>query len=135
MPGARAGRRWLGLRVEDAEGARVGTVEDIYVDQESGLPQWLLVRLRRFRTGCTLVPLPSEGANGGSSVTVPVARDVIRRAPPVERGGALSQTRELALCAHYGLLASRGAAIESVSSRDLTAIPASVAPVQRAARD
>ena len=130
------GRRWLGLRVEDDRGARVGTVEDVYVDRKSGTPYWLLVRVGRFRTACTLVPLPRQGANGSLRVSVPYPRDLIRRAPPVPRRAALSQARELALCAHYGggVLTGRGAEIDSVSSRDLTAVPASVAPTRRRIR-
>jgi len=113
------------LTVEDDRGARVGTVQDVYVDRESGMPEWLLVRVGRLRTACTLVPLPRQGANGSRRVSVPYPRDLIRRAPPVSRGGALSQARELALCAHYGLLSGRGAEIDFVSPRDLTAVPAS----------
>jgi sporulation protein YlmC with PRC-barrel domain len=123
------GRRWLGLTVDDSRGTRVGTVEDVYVDRTSGVPTWLLVRVGRFRAGHRLVPIPGQGANG-SRVSVPYPRDLIRRAPPVERSGALPQARELALCAHYGLMDGRGAEIESVSARDLTAVPASAAPVR-----
>jgi sporulation protein YlmC with PRC-barrel domain len=133
MQAGGGGRRWLGLRVDDAREARVGTVEDVYVDCESGLPRWLLVRVGRLRASHTLVPLPNEGANG-SRVSVPYPRDLIRRAPPVARGAALSQARELALCTHYGLMSERGAEIDSLSSRDLTAVPASAASVRAPSR-
>jgi hypothetical protein len=32
---------WIGRRVDDAQGARIGTVEDIFVDL--GNPRWLVV--------------------------------------------------------------------------------------------
>lgn len=133
MHGRGGGRRWLGLRVDDAQEVRVGTVEDVYVDCGSGVPRWLLVRVGRWRGNHTLVPLPTQGANG-TRVSVPYPRDLIRRAPPVARGGALSQARELALCTHYGLMSERGAEIGSLSSRDLTAAPASVASARRPSR-
>jgi sporulation protein YlmC with PRC-barrel domain len=129
MQGRGRGRRWVGLRVDDAQGARVGTVEDVYVDRASGTPVWLLVRVGRLRASHRLVPLPTHGANG-NRVSVPYARDLIRRAPPVERSGALPQAREAALCAHYELTSGRGAEIGSVSAHDLTAVPASAVSVR-----
>jgi hypothetical protein len=39
---------WTGYRVDDVYGARVGTVVDIYVDQDSDAPCWLLVKMGRF---------------------------------------------------------------------------------------
>ena len=38
---------WIGGRLDDRHGARVGTVEDVFVDH--GRPAWLLVNAGRIR--------------------------------------------------------------------------------------
>jgi hypothetical protein len=101
---------WVGLRLDERAGTRVGRVEGVYVDAEDGSPQWLLVRIGRFGHH-TLLPFPHAAA-GVDRAWVAYDRDTIRGAPRVEAGGELTREAELELCAHFGIPQGIGRAAE-----------------------
>jgi hypothetical protein len=111
---------WIGFRVDDVSGARVGTVQDLYVDHESDQPYWLLTRMGRFTEVYALVPV-QDAVAGNGHVWVPYEKDLVRRAPQVAVGMPVTQAIESTLCAHYGLMSSRGAEIADIPSTALTA--------------
>ena len=111
---------WTGYRVDDVYGARVGTVVDIYVDHDSDAPCWILVKMGRFSDAHALLPV-RDAVAGSGHVWVPYEKDLIRRAPQMAPGMPLSQEHERALCAHYGVMSSRGAEIAEIPSSALTA--------------
>lgn len=111
---------WTGYRVDDVYGARVGTVADIYVDHDSDAPCWILVKMGRFSDAHALLPV-RDAVAGSGHVWVPYEKDLIRRAPQMAPGMPLSQEHERALCAHYGVMSSRGAEIAEIPSSALTA--------------
>ena len=111
---------WIGFRVDDVYGARVGTVEDIYVDQDSDTPCWLLTKMGRFSEVYALVPV-QDAVAGAGHVWVPYEKDLVRRAPQVAVGMPVTQAIESTLCAHYGVMSSRGAEIADVPPSALTA--------------
>lgn len=122
MPNLDQALAWIGFRVEDVYGARIGRLEDVYVDSDSGAPTWILVRMARFSELHALIPL-QDAVAGLGHVWVPYEKDLVRGAPKVTVGTAVAQKRELALCAHYGVMSSRGSAIEGVPSTAATALP------------
>lgn len=112
---------WIGFRVDDVYGTRVGKIEDVYVDRADRSPHWLLVKLGRFTDAYALVPA-QDAVAGAGNVWIPYEKDQIRRAPTPPVGLPLVQERELAFCAHYGLMSSRGAALETVAADTPTAV-------------
>ena len=91
---------WIGTRVGDRVGMDVGTVRDVYYDEASSQPAWLLVSVRE-----RLVLVPAGGALSWSTrVVVAHDREVIDAAPaltvapPVLAGEPL-----LRLARHYGV--------------------------------
>jgi len=111
---------WTGYRVDDVYGARVGAVADIYVDHDSDAPCWILVKMGRFSDAHALLPV-RDAVAGSGHVWVPYEKDLIRRAPQMAPGMPLSQEHERALCAHYGVMSSRGAEIAEIPASALTA--------------
>lgn len=111
---------WIGYRVDDVYGARVGTVQDVYVDNDTDAPCWLLTKMGRFSDAHALLPL-QDAVAGAGQVWVPYEKDMIRRAPQVAPGMPITQEREAALCAHYGVMSSRGAEIADIPRTALTA--------------
>jgi len=97
---------WIGLRVQDAEGAGLGRAAGLIVDRESGDPLWLLVARDHEHHRC--VPLAGIVAGGGR-ITVPWLRRVIERGPLVPGDGGLSPRFERELCDVFGLTPTRGA--------------------------
>lgn len=115
---------WTGFRVDDVYGARVGKVEDVYVDHDRGTPIWLLVKMGRFSETYALVPL-QDAVAGAGHVWVPYEKDLIRRAPQIAIGAPVAQESEALLCAHYGVMSTRGSEITELAATALTAISSS----------
>ena len=91
---------WVGARLDEMGGAGVGKVEGLYVDAQTGVPVWLLVRVGRFGRH-SLVPA-RDAVGGGGHVWVPYAREVLRGAPRVDPGEPFDAERERELSGHYG---------------------------------
>jgi len=111
---------WIGFRVDDVYGARVGVVEDVYVDHASDAPCWLLTKMGRFSEVYALIPV-QDAVAGSGHVWVPFEKDLIRRAPQFATGMPVTQDAEMSLCAHYGVMSSRGAAIAAVPPASISA--------------
>ena len=116
---------WQGSRLDDMRGSTVGKITGIYVDADSGNPEWLLARMGRFGHHC-LVPARDAVAAGGH-VWVPYARNQIRKAPRIDAGKPLERERETALLEHYGVgtgQVGRGADLAEREPSAVTARPA-----------
>jgi uncharacterized protein (TIGR02271 family) len=93
---------WRGRNAVDAEGQKIGTIDEIYLDQETREPEWALVHTGLFGTKSSFVPL--AGANpAGEDVQLAFDKNQVKEAPGVEPEGELSQQEEQALYSHYGL--------------------------------
>jgi PRC-barrel domain len=97
---------WSGFRVDDMNGARVGSVVAVYADIEDSEPAWVIVKVGRFGK-VTAIPYP-ECADGPGRIWVAHGRKTIRNAPPIEPGEPLTREAELELCAHYFIRPDRG---------------------------
>jgi hypothetical protein len=94
---------WVGLRLDDAYGARIGRVEAVYADARDGAPAWLLVRRGRFGDERAIVPVAGAACDE-AAVRVPHARQAVVSSPPPPRNpAALSARLERALALHYGV--------------------------------
>jgi uncharacterized protein (TIGR02271 family) len=93
---------WQGRTMVDPAGDKLGTIDAIYLDDETGQPEWATVTSGLFSAKTTFVPLAQAQATG-SSVQVPYHRDQVKAAPGMEADGQLSQDEEAELYRHYGL--------------------------------
>lgn len=99
---------WNGFRVDEIDGAGVGRAEGMFVDQVTGEPAWLLVKLSRFGG---VVPVPVHDCAGViGQVWVAHEKDVIKTAPTVDPGHPLNREQELAVCEHYAIAIDQGRA-------------------------
>ncbi|HZB59087.1 MAG TPA: PRC-barrel domain-containing protein, partial [Actinomycetota bacterium] len=55
MPDVDTVRSWQGATMVDRDGDRIGTIESIYVDDQTGQPEWALVNTGLFGTRSTFV--------------------------------------------------------------------------------
>jgi hypothetical protein len=67
---------WLGMRIDDAYGALVGAVNDVYLEAD-GSPRWIFTARRNV-----LIPA-HEALAGAGRVWVPYSRELIEGAPQV----------------------------------------------------
>lgn len=101
-------RGLIGRRAFDRDGTRIGTVDEVYLDDATGVPEWAAVRTGLF-TRDAFVPLaPSELV--GEQLRVPFKKALIRDAPDFGVGRHLSPEQELQLYHHYGMDVPRSGA-------------------------
>ena len=93
---------WRGRNVVDREGEKVGRLEEIYLDQQSGRPEWMLIHTGLFGTKSSFAPLAGARV-AGEDVRIGYSKQEVKDAPSVEADGELSQLEESRLYAHYGL--------------------------------
>ena len=93
---------WAGRTLVDQRGDKIGRISEIYLDDQSGQPEWLAVTTGLFGTRVSFVPL-AGAAPAGDGVMAPFSKDQVKEAPHAEPDGHLSEEEEAALYHHYGL--------------------------------
>jgi hypothetical protein len=101
-PNIETARGWLGRVMVDRDSKKIGEVVDIYLDNETGRPEWAVVRTGLFGMRSTFVPL-ADTREVGDELQVPHRRSQVKEAPNIEPDGQLSEVEEAELYRHYGL--------------------------------
>jgi uncharacterized protein (TIGR02271 family) len=117
MPDVDTVRGWQGATMVDRDGDKVGTIESIYVDDQTGQPEWALVNTGLFGTRSTFVPIAQASASG-DQVQVPFERQRVNDAPNIDPDGHLSEQEEQELWRHYGLDYATGEAAAGTGDGD-----------------
>jgi len=92
---------WRGRDVLDAEGHRVGRLEEVYLDDATDQPRWAAVRERPVGRELSLVPL-ANATMRADYVAVPVTSDAIADAPHIDSARELTEEEAASLERHYG---------------------------------
>ena len=95
-------KTWQGNSVTDREGEKIGSIDEVYVDRDSGEPAWLAVKTGLFGNKLSFVPI-ADAARAGDDVRVPYDKAQVKDAPQVDPDGELSEAEETDLYRHYGL--------------------------------
>jgi uncharacterized protein (TIGR02271 family) len=102
MPDIDTVRTWQGRALVDRDGDRIGSIDAIYLDDQTGEPEWALVNTGLFGTKSSFVPL-AQATQAGEDVRVPYDKQLVKDAPRVDPDGHLSEAEERQLWRHYGL--------------------------------
>jgi uncharacterized protein (TIGR02271 family) len=102
MPDIDTARTWQGRTLVDRDGDRIGTIDAIYLDDQTGQPEWTLVNTGLFGTKSSFVPL-AQATQTDQDVRVPYDKQLVKDAPRVDPDGHLSEAEERQLWRHYGL--------------------------------
>jgi len=125
QPGLEDVKQWIGYRVDEISGHSVAKVEGVFVDQESGEPAWVLVKLGRFGK---VVPISiRECATAAGRVWVPHDREVIRNAPAIDPDMPLNREQELQVLNYYGIPETVGRGAE-VAGRSVGTVTSQAPP-------
>jgi uncharacterized protein (TIGR02271 family) len=81
---------------------KLGTVGEVFLDDETGRPEWATVRTGLFGTKESFVPLAAAEISG-RDLRVPYAKDKVKGAPHIDSDGHLSPADEDELYRYYGL--------------------------------
>ncbi|MFI1224787.1 MULTISPECIES: PRC and DUF2382 domain-containing protein [unclassified Streptomyces] len=96
-----------GLTVYDNDGEKVGSVGRVYVDDDTGKPDWVTVKTGLFGMKESFVPL-TGARRVGSDLHVAHPKDSVKDAPRVDADAHLSVAEEEELYRHYGLTKKSG---------------------------
>ena len=102
MPTLQDVQTWKGRDLYDPEHDKIGSITDIYLDRQSGEPEWLAVKTGMFGSNVSFVPI-SEASSMEDHVMVPFDKARVKDAPNAEADGELSPEEERRLYEHYGL--------------------------------
>jgi uncharacterized protein (TIGR02271 family) len=92
--------RVIGADVYDNDGDKIGTASEVFLDDQSGNPEWVTVKTGLFGSKETFVPLRDADLTG-NGVRVPVSKAAVKDAPKIDQDGHLSPEEESALYRHY----------------------------------
>jgi hypothetical protein len=93
---------WIGRTLKDHAGHKIGKVEDIYTDDDTGQPEWLTVTTGLFGSNVSFVPVAGAMPLGDDALQVQFPKEQVKEAPNAGSDGRLSPEEEARLYAHYG---------------------------------
>jgi sporulation protein YlmC with PRC-barrel domain len=98
----------FGADVYASEGDKIGSVVQVYLDGQSGAPEWVSVRTSLFGMKQAFVPL-DRATLTGDRLDVPFGKEQVKDAPRIDADGEeLSPTDEEELYGYYGRFSSDG---------------------------
>jgi PRC-barrel domain len=98
LPSVETVRGWSGLTAMDSDDQPLGRITDIYLDRDTGLPEWALLATQQRRR--TFVPLAGAARKGGR-IAVAVPKAAVSDAPAIRPGRELSDSDAARLYEHY----------------------------------
>jgi uncharacterized protein (TIGR02271 family) len=93
---------WRGRDLQSQDGDKLGKIEEIYLDTQTGEPEWALIHTGLFGTKQTFVPI-REATPGDDALRVPFEKAQVKDAPKIDPDGSMSQDEEAELYRHYGM--------------------------------
>jgi uncharacterized protein (TIGR02271 family) len=94
--------RVIGQDVYDESGEKIGSAAEVYLDDETGQPEWVTVRTGMFGTKESFVPIRNADLTD-DGVRVPVSKGKVKDAPKIDTDGHLSAQEEQELYRYYGM--------------------------------
>jgi len=99
--------RVIGHDVYDETGTKIGSASEVYLDDQTGQPEWVTVKTGLFGTKESFVPIRDADLTD-DGVRVHVSKDKVKDAPKIDTDGHLSPQEEEQLYQYYGLGGSWG---------------------------
>ena len=108
--------RVIGQDVYDQSGEKIGSAAEVYLDDETGQPEWVTVRTGLFGTKESFVPIRDADLTD-DGVRVPVSKEQVKDAPKIDTDGHLSPEEEQQLYTYYGIGTGVGTGIGTDTTR------------------
>ena len=96
-----------GGNVVGADGQKIGSIGQVYVDDSTGEPSFVTVKTGLFGTAESFVPL-QDATVTGSDIRVAYNKTEVKDAPRVDPDERITPEEEQRLYAHYGISSPRG---------------------------
>ena len=92
---------WKGRTLIDSNDQKIGEIDEVYLDTETGEPEWATVRTGLLGTKTSFVPINLASPKAGN-VHVDATKDQVKNAPKIDPGGELTTDEERELFTYYG---------------------------------
>ena len=102
---------YVGRTAVDAQGNKIGSVGQVYVNDDSGVPDWITVNTGLFGMKENFAPLHGSSFNGDDLV-LPFDKDVVKDSPDVADSEHLDVDEQQALYSYYQQYLGAGAAYQ-----------------------
>jgi uncharacterized protein (TIGR02271 family) len=89
-----------GRTAVDADGAKLGKIGQVYVDDQSGQPLWVTIHTGMFGTKESFAPLYGSRTTG-DNLQLAVSKDMVKDAPSVDSDGHIEDSENEALYRYY----------------------------------
>jgi uncharacterized protein (TIGR02271 family) len=100
MTNAATADQYIGRRAVDPQGNKIGSVGQVYLDDNTGQPDWVTVNTGLFGLRENFVPL--QGARiDGEDLVLPFDKDVVKDSPDIADASHLDTDEEQSLYAYY----------------------------------
>lgn len=99
--------RLAGTDIYGSDGDKIGSAGQVYLDDQTGRPEWITTRTGLFGTKESFVPL-NQADLAGDRITVPFDKNRVKNAPRIDPDGDLSPAEEDQLYTYYGISSSGG---------------------------
>lgn len=96
-----------GLTAYDRTGEKIGSVEQVYLDDRTGRPEWVTVKTGLFGMKQSFVPL-AGARRQQDELHVTATKEAVKEAPRVDADQHLEPGEEQELYTHYGLTRPTG---------------------------
>jgi uncharacterized protein (TIGR02271 family) len=93
---------WVGTDAYDVNGDKIGTIDEIYYDDQTGRPEWLAITTGFFGMNTSFAPMVG-GTDRDGKLCLPYTKDQVKDAPNATPNGLLTADEERDLFDHYGL--------------------------------
>jgi sporulation protein YlmC with PRC-barrel domain len=101
VPTAVSPEMLINRKILDSAGKKIGVVTQVYLDDQTGQPDWITVNTGLFGMKENFVPL--VGAKlVGKRLVLPLRKSVVRASPGVEDPRHLDMEQERTLYEYYG---------------------------------
>jgi uncharacterized protein (TIGR02271 family) len=111
--------RVIGRDVYDEDGDKIGSASEVYLDDDTGQPEWITVRTGLFGTKESFVPIRDADLTD-DGLRVHVDKDQVKDAPKMDAEGHLSPEEERELYRYYGMDVGAGTGRTDRGRSDMT---------------
>ena len=91
---------YIGRNAVDPQGNKIGSVGQVYLNDETGQPDWITVNTGLFGMKENFAPLAGSSFNGDDLV-LPFDKDVVKDSPDIADASHLDTDEQQSLYAYY----------------------------------
>jgi uncharacterized protein (TIGR02271 family) len=95
-------RGWIDQELVGQNDKKIGKIDQVYLDRETGDPKFLAVKTGLFGSNVSFVPIDAAKSEGGR-IAVPYTKDQVKDSPNIDADADLSESEEQRIFEHYEL--------------------------------